>query len=1047
MTLPKLVLKAPVLTASGYGVHSRQVLRALLAFGQFDVSIKPITWGQTPFIYGDDPLINVIKNLSAKYEQEHAAGFRDYDVSIQVTIPNEFEKMAKVNIGITAGIEVDRVSPSWIVKANEVVDLVIVPSHHSAKTFGGVEYTDPSGQKLHLQKPITVCAEGADARFFNTNPLPPEDHEHLKFDTKFNFLSVGLGLDKPFGEDRKNLSALIKWFCERFKDDKEVGLVLKVSLVNNSLMDFEMTQKRINEFKALSGAGEFPRIHLVHGRMTDREMAALYKHPQIKAYVSLTHGEGFGLPILEAAACGLPIIATDWSGHTDFLTIDGKKKFVPIEFDLKEIPDSAVWNGVMEKGTRWAEAREEDAKLKMKKVVLSYDKPKEWAVELAEHVKQNYTLEKVSYQLVKTIGEFLNQFQGNRPVDAATAKDEIKAQLKLESNQKSLLYTMPMSGGDVFISTGVVKALRKKFPHHKIFFATQQKYASIIQGNTDVDAVIGFADWMSNIPFCEEIFDEVYTPNLSIQTNASNWIHGGKGRRLADEMAAQCHVDLEDYFIQKNDVAGLPEKFIAVHPGSGKGQWESRNYLHWQDVVTNLSKLSGLPIIKVGLEEDRLIEGVTDLRGRTTYGQLAEVISKASVLVGIDSITMHMAAHFGTPHVALFGSSYANSTGPVSTKSKLSILMETSDRYSCSKACYKNACKVDKLNPCVNEIKAQNVVGSTMQCLLTADPGLQIPGGSYAEYRPQIAGYTHVLNAEGAGYPYIESIKSMLGFCDEVVVIDGGSTDGTVEKIKAIGDERVKVYVREWDWNEPGMDGMQKAYGRAMCSVGPSDFLWQQDADEVVHERDYQKIRELVKRFPQDVNLLHLPVVELWGGEDRFRTDRHSWKWRLSRNDFRITHGINKDARVFDEKTGKTFAKKGQSDGCEYIDIMTGEFVPHAGFYSRQLEELRRTKPAEYGREMNMIFGELPSVFHYSWFDLERKIKNFKEFWNKCWSNLYNDEKPVDRFPGVETEEQIKEAAEKLKKQGGEHGPGITCLLDRPLPLIMKNRYPSLPVG
>src|SRR5260370_25675216 len=99
----------------------------------------------------------------------------------------------------------------------------------------------------------------------------------------------------------------------------------------------------------------------------------------------------------------------------------------------------------------------------------------------------------------------------------------------------------------------------------------------------------------------------------------------------------------------------------------------------------------------------------------------------------------------------------------------------------------------------------------------------------------------------------------------------------------------------------------------------------------------------MVKRFPKDLDLVHLTVVEFWGGGARVRTDRHSWKWRVSRNNFRITHGINKAARLFDEKTGKTYAKKGMSDGCEYIDIMSGEYIPHRGFYGEQLERLRQT--------------------------------------------------------------------------------------------------------
>jgi hypothetical protein len=70
----------------------------------------------------------------------------------------------------------------------------------------------------------------------------------------------------------------------------------------------------------------------------------------------------------------------------DFLHIDGKKRFVPIEYDLQPIPQGAVWKDVLDEGTRWANPKEADAKLKMAKVVLSYDKPKEWANELAAHI-------------------------------------------------------------------------------------------------------------------------------------------------------------------------------------------------------------------------------------------------------------------------------------------------------------------------------------------------------------------------------------------------------------------------------------------------------------------------------------------------------------------------------------------------------------------------------------------------------------------------------------------------------------------------------------
>lgn len=1029
MMKKKLLLRAPVLTASGYGVHSRQVLRALLLSDKYDVSVDSIRWGETPLIYAENDLIERAKFLSAKYEKEKADG-ATFDVSVQVTIPNEFMKLAAVNIGITAGIETDHLSPDWLVKTNEVVDALIVPSKHSAEIFVNSKFNGSDGSVLELIKPIFVVNEGVEVAIFNTDSTE-ESVELFDIEPEFNFLYVGLGLDKSPGEDRKNLSSLIVWFCQKFKDNPNVGLVLKTSIVNGSLIDLEMTKQRILDLKKFSGAGKFPKIKLIHGRLNDEQLAALYKHPKIKAFVSLTHGEGFGLPLLEAAACGLPVLATDWSGHLDFLVgPQGQKLFVPISYSLGPVPESVVWKGVIEEGSRWAYPDENDAKDKMYKVYASYDKPKEWATKLSDIIKENFSLEKTGNDLAQLIDDIVSQMN---PVTSGNTKEASLAAMKKKLLEESgghptLLYTMPMSAGDVYISTAVIDSLKKKFPEHKIFFATSQKYMDILVNNPDIHKVVDWQPWMQDIGVCEKVFDQVYTPNLAIQMVYSNWVHGGKGRLLAEEMANNCLVSLGDYKIEQEQYDGLPEKFILVHPGAGKDQWEARNYLHWQEVITNLSNVSGLPVFQLGMDGDPAYKDCRQVFN-TTYRQMANVIAKATILVGMDTVSMHMAAGVGTPHIAIFGSSFSTSTGPAKSKS-LSVLIDTPSRYTCEKACYKHQCSVNKEHPCINEIEPKNVVKQTLAAL-----NLNFNEQDYKEYCPKISGYTHVFNPEEHDFPYLESIKSMMGFCDEVIVVDGGSTDGSIEKIKALGD-KVQVIERQWDWEEPGMDGMQKAFGRALCT---GDFLWQQDADEVVHEEDYDKIRKLTKRFPTDTTLLHLPVVELWGDEQTVRTDRHSWKWRLSKNDYRITHGIFKDARIYDDKTGKLFAKKGMSDGCEFVDIMTHDFIPHKGFYSRELEELRRKSPQEYGKKMNELFNELPSVYHYSWANLPRKIRSFKKFWNKCWSNLYNDENPVDRFPDVNTEDEIIKKASELKAQGGEHVKAQTFKLSRTNPAVMNS--------
>ena len=286
----------------------------------------------------------------------------------------------------------------------------------------------------------------------------------------------------------------------------------------------------------------------------------------------------------------------------------------------------------------------------------------------------------------------------------------------------------------------------------------------------------------------------------------------------------------------------------------------------------------------------------------------------------------------------------------------------------------------------------------------------------------KISGYTTSYNCEALGIPYVESIRSMLGFCDEVVVVDGCSSDGTHEKLQELAkqDDRVKIYQNEFDWTEPGIDGMQKAFARALCE---HEFLWQQDTDEIVHEDDYEKIRLITKRFPTTHCILHLPVIELWGSPSECTGRRHCWKWRMSRNRPEITHGINKASRLVDAKTGKMYAKKNMSDGCEYLDTMSGDMFPHTGFYSDQIEMARLHMPDSYIEGIQEVFEKLPSVWHASWMDIPRKIQQLKPggVWDKLWSLLYQEE-AQNRFSGVDfgDQKQIDELTLKLYNQGGE---------------------------
>ena len=399
----RVLIRGPILTQSGYGVHARTVYRALKTREDlFDIFVDPISWGHTSWLWEDNEERQQIDQLIGKTQQYKMQGGQ-FDINLIVSIPNEWEKYraAPVNIGITAGIESSKVSPQWLENTNRFVDKLITISEFSKNVFEGTSYDgkDQFGNPavLKLEKPIEVVN------------YPVRKHKkkkiNLDLDYDFNFLCVA-----QWGP-RKNVEKTVQWFVEEFID-QEIGLVLKTNKASNSIIDRLTIERKLKELLM-----KYPqrkcKIYLLHGYMSSSEMNSLYQHPRIKSLISFSHGEGYGLPLFEAAYNALPIITHDWGGQTDFLmqevsTRNKKKKrtrmmCAKVDYDLLPVQKEAVWDTVIQEDSAWAFPKQGSVKMKMREVVKDYGRFEAEAKKLKKILVKDFAEEKIYADMVKAV--------------------------------------------------------------------------------------------------------------------------------------------------------------------------------------------------------------------------------------------------------------------------------------------------------------------------------------------------------------------------------------------------------------------------------------------------------------------------------------------------------------------------------------------------------------------------------------------------------------------------------------------------------------------
>lgn len=406
MSKPTLVVSCPVDTYSGYGARARDFVQSIIDLDKYDVKILSQRWGGTRFGYLED---HKNESLASRTIPQLAT---QPDIWIQITVPNEFQKVGKYNIGVTAGIETTLCDPSWIQGCNNM-DLILVSAQHAKKVFEESKFNmqdNNTGQvtgTVELQTKVEILFEGADIEKYTPLALPTRI-DLSNIDEQFCFLTIGHWLPGVLGEDRKNIGYTIKAFLETFKNKKSApALILKVQAGSGtSIMDREEVLNRIDVIRK-TVKGKLPNVYLLHGDMTDAEVNELYNHGKVKAMISLTKGEGFGRPLLEFSLINKPIIASGWSGHIDFLDNQFTKQ---IGGTLTNVHPSAAIDKMILQESQWFKPDDALVGKALKDIFEDYKMYKELAKRQGYRSRTEFSYEKMRETLDNLLTQYIPEF-------------------------------------------------------------------------------------------------------------------------------------------------------------------------------------------------------------------------------------------------------------------------------------------------------------------------------------------------------------------------------------------------------------------------------------------------------------------------------------------------------------------------------------------------------------------------------------------------------------------------------------------------------------
>ncbi len=349
-----VVWTGPAAEASGYANLNRQFMLGLESSGVL-VKYVPVR----SYWDADQPIVRKLMGLQLNMAPTNAPVV--YGMPAPVC-----EDAARHRIFLTM-METRRLHEDYVERCN-AADEIVVPSRWCKRVF------EESG----VTKPVHVVSIGVDTSEYRPGLEPLRFFRDRK---PFTFLSVFQW------SMRKGYDVLLRAFCEEFDKSEDVSLVISSKLFGET--DEAKSQIIKNEIKRLTaGFPSRPPIVYFGDTLTDEVMPRLYAAAD--CFVLVSRGEGFGLPYVEAGACGVPVIGSNYSGQTDFLTGENSYLVDVDSFSLdKEVEFvSRFFQGI--EFPTFGRAAIDQTRLHMRRVYENREEAKNKARNLRADVEQNY---------------------------------------------------------------------------------------------------------------------------------------------------------------------------------------------------------------------------------------------------------------------------------------------------------------------------------------------------------------------------------------------------------------------------------------------------------------------------------------------------------------------------------------------------------------------------------------------------------------------------------------------------------------------------------